>query len=171
MAKERRSLLVAFLDGTTPIFASGPSFRPDTTMDGSVSRAGTHLDRADWRAEKGELVERPRQEYPVAGWCSPVLSGQRASRLSTAAAAVVSRRAFPRGEISNRGSRGTYESWTIRIFKRMTSPSMPRGKFSSETASARWRAGARRPSTLPQFAGTGRRWGISWRQAYGDVAH
>ena len=57
-----RLLVAAFaLTGTTLAFASGPSFHPDVTMNG-VNLNGWHpFGQADWKAEKGEVVGRPKQ--------------------------------------------------------------------------------------------------------------
>ena len=82
MAMKRRLLLVALvLIGTTPIFASGPSFRPDTTMDGSSLKGWHTFGQADWRAEKGEIVGAPKAGGS-GGWLvlDESVSGQRALR-------------------------------------------------------------------------------------------
>ena len=52
--------VVAGLLCLAPVFAAGPSFRPDGTVRGS-SLAGWHpLGHADWKAENGEIVGTPR---------------------------------------------------------------------------------------------------------------
>src|SRR5271170_7388722 len=67
MAKKRKLLAVALvMIGATPIFASGPSFRPDTTVDGASLKGWHTLGQADWRTEKGEIVGRPKEG--AGGW-------------------------------------------------------------------------------------------------------
>ena len=61
MAGKRFLLLVAFsFLGALPVFAVGPSFRPDTTFTGS-SLTGWHtVGPAEWRAENGEVIGTPK---------------------------------------------------------------------------------------------------------------
>jgi hypothetical protein len=52
--------VIAALLCLAPVFAVGPSFRPDATVAGS-SLAGWHaLGQADWKAQNGEIVGTPR---------------------------------------------------------------------------------------------------------------
>ena len=62
MPKKSRLLVATFtLVSIAPVFASGPSFRPDITMTG-VNLDGWHpFGQADWHVEKGEIVGTPRQ--------------------------------------------------------------------------------------------------------------
>jgi Domain of Unknown Function (DUF1080)/FG-GAP-like repeat len=61
-------LIVAFvLIGATSLFASGPSFRPDTTVDGSSLKGWHTFGQADWRTEKGDIVGTPK-EGGSGGW-------------------------------------------------------------------------------------------------------
>jgi hypothetical protein len=54
------------LFGSLPVFAVGPSFRPDTTFTGS-SLTGWHtIGGAQWRAENGEVIATPKQNN--GGW-------------------------------------------------------------------------------------------------------
>jgi 3-keto-disaccharide hydrolase/FG-GAP-like repeat len=50
----------------TPVFASGPSFRPDVTMNGTNLNGWHTFGQADWRAEKGEISGTPLQSG--SGW-------------------------------------------------------------------------------------------------------
>jgi hypothetical protein len=65
MTKKHRLLLLTLaLIGTTPLFASGPSFQPDTKIDGLK---GWHpYGQADWRTEKGEIIGVPNKG--AGGW-------------------------------------------------------------------------------------------------------
>src|ERR1700740_3089837 len=57
MLKKHGLLLVILtLIGTTPLVASGPSFQPDTKMDGTSLRGWHPYGQADWRTETGEIV-------------------------------------------------------------------------------------------------------------------
>ena len=59
-------LAAAMLLGSLPVFAVGPSFRPDTTFTGS-SLTGWHtIGGAQWRAENGEVIATPKQNN--GGW-------------------------------------------------------------------------------------------------------
>jgi Domain of Unknown Function (DUF1080)/FG-GAP-like repeat len=58
---------VFILIGVMPAFASGPSFRPDTVVDGSNLNGWHTFGQADWHAEKGEIVGTPRQAG-TGGW-------------------------------------------------------------------------------------------------------
>jgi hypothetical protein len=49
-----------------PIFAAGPSFRPDVTFTGSSLTGWRMHGDADWRAQDGEIVGVPKQ--PGGGW-------------------------------------------------------------------------------------------------------
>jgi Domain of Unknown Function (DUF1080)/FG-GAP-like repeat len=61
-------LIVAFvLIGARSLFASGPSFRPDTTVDGSSLKGWHTFGQADWRTEKGDIVGTP-QAGGSGGW-------------------------------------------------------------------------------------------------------
>jgi hypothetical protein len=62
MSKTCRFLTVVFIVmGATPLFASAPSFQPDTVMDG-LSLNGWHtFGQADWHAAQGEIVGTPGQ--------------------------------------------------------------------------------------------------------------
>ena len=54
-------LAVSALLGSLPVFAAGPSFHPDTTFAGS-SLTGWHtVGAAEWRAENGEVIGKPKQ--------------------------------------------------------------------------------------------------------------
>ena len=67
MARKRKLLAVALvLIGATPMFASGPSFRPDTTMDGASLKGWHTLGPADWRTQNGEIVGTPTKG--TGGW-------------------------------------------------------------------------------------------------------
>ena len=59
---KKHILLLASLTfiGTVPLFASGPSFRPDTKMDGTSLKGWHPYGQADWRTEKGEIVGVPK---------------------------------------------------------------------------------------------------------------
>ena len=61
MTKKHRLLLLTLaLIGTTPLFASGPSFQPDSKIDGTSLKGWHPYGQADWRAEKGEIVGTPK---------------------------------------------------------------------------------------------------------------
>jgi Domain of Unknown Function (DUF1080)/FG-GAP-like repeat len=64
--KHRLLLLTLTLIGTTPLLASGPSFKPDTKMDGTTLKGWHSYGQADWRTEKGEIVGAPNPG--AAGW-------------------------------------------------------------------------------------------------------
>ncbi len=66
---KKRALPIAFVVviSVTPIFASGPSFRPDTVIDGSSLNGWHTLGQADWHAEKGEILGTPKQGG-AGGW-------------------------------------------------------------------------------------------------------
>ena len=66
---KKRALLIAVVAviGVTPIFASGPSFRPDKVINGSSLNGWHTFGQADWHAEKGEIVGTPRQAG-AGGW-------------------------------------------------------------------------------------------------------
>jgi hypothetical protein len=67
MTKKHRLLLVTLtLIGTTPLFASGPSFQPDTKMDGASLKGWHPYGQADWRVDKGEIVGVPKEG--AGGW-------------------------------------------------------------------------------------------------------
>jgi Domain of Unknown Function (DUF1080)/FG-GAP-like repeat len=67
MAKKRGLLLIAStLVGATTLFASGPSFHPDVTMDGASLKDWHTFGQADWRTEKGEIVGTPKAG--AGGW-------------------------------------------------------------------------------------------------------
>src|ERR1700683_1076719 len=54
MAMKCRLFVIAFVFiGAMPLFASGPSFRPDTTVDGSSLKGWHTFGLADWRTEEG----------------------------------------------------------------------------------------------------------------------
>jgi hypothetical protein len=60
----RRKLIVLLAASTVlgclPMFATGPSFHPDTTLTGS-SLTGWHtFGQAEWRAENGEVIATPK---------------------------------------------------------------------------------------------------------------
>ena len=59
---KKRVLPIVFAAAVTvtPIFASGPSFRPDTVMDGSSLKGWHTFGQADWHAEQGEMVGTPK---------------------------------------------------------------------------------------------------------------
>ena len=60
-------LSVAFtLLGTAPMLASGPSFHPDVTFQGSSLNGWHTLGQANWHAENGELVGTPQSSD--GGW-------------------------------------------------------------------------------------------------------
>ena len=44
----------------TPVFAVGPSFRPDGTVKGSSLDGWRALGQADWKAQNGEIIGTPR---------------------------------------------------------------------------------------------------------------
>jgi Domain of Unknown Function (DUF1080)/FG-GAP-like repeat len=67
MTKKHRLPVVAFvLTGATLLFASGPSFHPDITMDGASLKDWHTFGQADWRTEKGEIVGTPKAG--AGGW-------------------------------------------------------------------------------------------------------
>src|ERR1700677_177182 len=67
MANKPMLLVVALvLIGATPTFASGPSFRPDATMDGASLKGWNTFGQADWRTENGEIVGTPKAG--AGGW-------------------------------------------------------------------------------------------------------
>jgi hypothetical protein len=67
MAKKHRLLLLTLtLIGTTPLIASGPSFQPDTKIDGASLKGWHPYGQADWRTEKGEIVGVPKEG--AGGW-------------------------------------------------------------------------------------------------------
>jgi hypothetical protein len=67
MTKKHRLLLVTLtLIGTTPLFASGPSFQPDSKMDGTSLKGWHPYGQGDWRTEKGEIVGVPKEG--AGGW-------------------------------------------------------------------------------------------------------
>ena len=94
MGKTHRLLLVAFvLIGTTHLFASGPSFQPDTKMDGTSLKGWHPFGQADWRTDKGEIVGMPREG--AGGWLVLDHAYQdSAYTLNTAALAVASPECF-----------------------------------------------------------------------------
>ncbi len=49
------------LSGVTLAWASGPSFHPDISVDGSNLNGWHTFGQADWHADKGEIVGTPRQ--------------------------------------------------------------------------------------------------------------
>jgi hypothetical protein len=59
-------LAACFFIGVMTAFASGPSFHPDFTMSGSNLNGWHPLGQADWRAENGEIVGKPKQGQ--GGW-------------------------------------------------------------------------------------------------------
>ena len=62
MSKRCFMLLAAFtLIGAATMYASGPSFRPDVTFQGSELKAWHIYGEAEWSAENGELVGKPKQ--------------------------------------------------------------------------------------------------------------
>jgi hypothetical protein len=68
MRRRYRLLVAGFvLIGATPIFASGPSFRPDLKIDGSSLNGWHTFGQADWHVEKGEIVGTPKQSG-TGGW-------------------------------------------------------------------------------------------------------
>ena len=68
MTKKCRLFVIVFvLTGATPLLASGPSFRPDTTVDGSSLKGWHTFGQADWRTEKGDIVGTPK-EGGRGGW-------------------------------------------------------------------------------------------------------
>ena len=68
MPKKPKLLVVVFaLIWATPVFASGPSFHPDTSIDGSSLNGWRTFGSADWRAEKGQIVGTPKQGG-TGGW-------------------------------------------------------------------------------------------------------
>ncbi|MGA7341295.1 MAG: FG-GAP-like repeat-containing protein [Terracidiphilus sp.] len=54
------------LIAVAPLFASGPSFRPDITMSGINLNGWHQFGQADWHAEKGEIVGQP--SHAGGGW-------------------------------------------------------------------------------------------------------
>jgi hypothetical protein len=67
MTKKHKLLLITLtVIGTTRLFASGPSFQPDTKMDGTSLKGWHPYGQADWRAEKGEIVGTPKDG--AGGW-------------------------------------------------------------------------------------------------------
>ncbi len=65
MPKKPFSLL-AWLAIVTPMFAVGPSFIPDQTFTGSSLKGWHTVGQAEWRAENGELIGKPKAES--GGW-------------------------------------------------------------------------------------------------------
>lgn len=62
MSKKCRLLVAVFISiGVAPLFASGPSFRPDVTMSGLNLNGWHSFGHADWHAEKGVIVGKPGQ--------------------------------------------------------------------------------------------------------------
>jgi len=62
MSKRSFVVLAAFtLIGAAPMYASGPSFHPDVTFQGSELKAWHIYGEAEWSAENGELVGKPKQ--------------------------------------------------------------------------------------------------------------
>ncbi len=62
MSKRCFMLLAAFtLIGAGPVYASGPSFHPDVTFQGSELKAWHIYGEAEWSAENGELIGKPKQ--------------------------------------------------------------------------------------------------------------
>lgn len=59
-------LLVAGLAIVTPMFAVGPSFTPDHTFTGSSLNGWHTIGQAEWRAENGELIGKPKAKG--GGW-------------------------------------------------------------------------------------------------------
>src|SRR3984885_15946282 len=59
-------LLTLTLIGTTSLLASGPSFQPDTKMDGTTLKGWHPYGQADWRTEKGEIIGVPKAG--AGGW-------------------------------------------------------------------------------------------------------
>jgi hypothetical protein len=61
MLSQRRLIVaVAALAASAQVFASGPSFRPDVTMDGSNLNGWHTLGQAAWKVENGEYVGTPQ---------------------------------------------------------------------------------------------------------------
>src|SRR5438094_885170 len=59
-------IAVVALLALAPIFGVGPTFHPDATVKGS-SLAGWHvLGQADWKAQNGEIVGKPKED--AGGW-------------------------------------------------------------------------------------------------------
>ena len=67
MSKNYGLLLLTLTLIGTPVFASGPSFQPDTRMDGTSLKGWHPYGQADWRTEKGEIVGTPRGSRWLAG--------------------------------------------------------------------------------------------------------
>src|ERR1700691_887268 len=62
MFKRCFMLLAAFtLIGAASMYASGPSFHPDVTFQGSELKAWHIYGQAEWSAENGELLGKPKQ--------------------------------------------------------------------------------------------------------------
>jgi hypothetical protein len=55
----RLAVAALTLINIAPVFASGPSFRPDITMSGMNLNGWHSFGQADWHAEKGEIVGKP----------------------------------------------------------------------------------------------------------------
>jgi hypothetical protein len=65
---KRHYLLAAALTAIAvrPVLATGPSFRPDVTINGTNLNGWHKFGQADWRVEKGEIVGTPSQSG--SGW-------------------------------------------------------------------------------------------------------
>jgi Domain of Unknown Function (DUF1080)/FG-GAP-like repeat len=62
MSKKSPLLVTMFtLIGVMPLFAAGPSFRPDITMSGLNLNGWHPFGQADWHADKGEIIGTPNQ--------------------------------------------------------------------------------------------------------------
>ena len=159
MGKTHRLLLVAFvLIETTPLIASGPSFQPDTKIDGASLKAWHPYGQADWRTEKGEIVGVPRRE-PLAGSCSTMPTRTVPCTLNTCALAAASPACFSaRKKHQMEVSREPMSSSATRNSRHMKSSSTLKVKFSSATSfavAAAWYALPLRP---PRMHGAQRRW-------------
>jgi Domain of Unknown Function (DUF1080)/FG-GAP-like repeat len=66
MTKKHSLLLLTLTLIGTPLFASGPSFQPNTKMDGATLKGWHPYGQADWRADKGEIVGVPKAG--AGGW-------------------------------------------------------------------------------------------------------
>ena len=110
MQKKHGLLVVAFaLIGAAPIFASGPSFHPDSRMDGSSLMGWHTFGQADWRTEKGEIVGTPKQGG-TGGWLVLDHSYQDSALYAEyrCTAACVTGVLFRAAKIADGGLKGTY---------------------------------------------------------------
>ena len=64
--KQLLMIVTLALPAALPILADGPSFLPDATFQGSRLSGWQTLGQAEWRAENGELIGKPKSES--GGW-------------------------------------------------------------------------------------------------------